>query len=88
METKKGVLGHEHLDTLTSMYNLTLTWKPQSRDCEALALMEDYFKLRKQRLGPDHPHTKSFLGTSDDNNYIIIISSLIIIIIIYSLLNV
>jgi hypothetical protein len=59
METRKGVLGAEHPDTLSSMANLAHTWKSQKRDSEALTLMEDCIELLTRVLGPDHPNTAS-----------------------------
>jgi len=61
MEIREKVLGPEHPDTLISMHSLALTWKSQGRDAEALGLMEECCRLRKQRFGPDHPLTVSTL---------------------------
>ena len=58
METRKKVLGAEHLDTLATMYDLAFTFKSQSRDHEAISLIENCFQRRKQVLGSQHPHTK------------------------------
>ena len=58
METRKRVLGAEHLDTLTSINNLTFTLKSQSRIKEAVSLLEKCFQLWKQVLSPQHPRTK------------------------------
>ena len=66
MEASTRVLGQEHPDTLTIMNNLAFTWKLQRRDNEALALMEECFKLRKKKLGLDHPDTMSSLGTLNE----------------------
>ncbi|KAK3304828.1 uncharacterized protein B0T15DRAFT_537715 [Chaetomium strumarium] len=41
VETRKTKLGADHLDTLTSMYNLAFTWEDQGRHSDALALMRD-----------------------------------------------
>ena len=57
IETKKRVLGAEHYSTLTSINNLALTFKAQSRNDEAISLMEKCFQLREQVLGPQHPDT-------------------------------
>ncbi|PVH92981.1 hypothetical protein DM02DRAFT_502270, partial [Periconia macrospinosa] len=51
METGKRVLGEEHPDTLSSMANLTHTWKSQSRNEEAILLIEKCFELQKRILG-------------------------------------
>ena len=55
------VLGKEHPDTLTSTANLARTWKSQSRNGEAISLMEMCFQLQKQIVGPHHPDTESSL---------------------------
>jgi hypothetical protein len=57
------VLGEEHLDTLTSMNSLALTFKAQDRNEEAISLMGNCFQLRKQILGHEHPYTTSSLAT-------------------------
>ncbi|KAH8825458.1 hypothetical protein DL96DRAFT_1816978 [Flagelloscypha sp. PMI_526] len=73
IELRKQISGPEHPDTLTSMHNLALTYSDLgrhsealelkewlsdlSRRSEALKLKEQVVKLRKQILGPDHPHT-------------------------------
>jgi hypothetical protein len=61
MERSSRVLGAEHPDTLTSMNNLTWTWKSQGRDIDAFGLMSECYLLRKQKLGADHPNTISSL---------------------------
>jgi Tetratricopeptide repeat len=48
LEKRKSVLGPEDLDTLTSMANLSYTWKRQGRDSDALALLEACVHLRNQ----------------------------------------
>lgn len=58
METRQRVLGHEHLDTLTVINNLAFTLKSQSRNKEAISLMETCFQLRERILGCYHPNTK------------------------------
>jgi hypothetical protein len=55
------VLGAEHPDTLTSMNNLSFTWKAMRRQTEALELMNNCVQLRKKVLGANHPH---FLSSS------------------------
>ncbi|KAF2787606.1 hypothetical protein K505DRAFT_257322, partial [Melanomma pulvis-pyrius CBS 109.77] len=54
----KRVLGEEHPDTLSSIANLAYTWKSQSRNEEAILLMEKCVKLQKRILGYHHPDTK------------------------------
>jgi tetratricopeptide repeat protein len=55
------VLGAQHPSTLTSMNNLSFTWKAMGRQTEALKLMDECVQLRKQILGISHPH---FLSSS------------------------
>ena len=57
METRKTVLGPEHPDTLTSMWNLSLTLKGLRRHDEALSMLQACVQLQNQRLGPSHPDT-------------------------------
>ena len=59
METRKTVLGPEHPDTLTSMWNLSYTIKDLGRHSEALSMLEACVQLQNQRLGPSHPYTVS-----------------------------
>ena len=54
---RKRVLGEEHLDTLTSMNNLTWTWKSCGRDMDALKLITGCLGLLKKTLGDSHPNT-------------------------------
>jgi hypothetical protein len=56
METSKRVLGPEHPDTLTSMNNLSYTWKAMGKRADALKLMDECLQLRKRVLGVNHPH--------------------------------
>jgi hypothetical protein len=62
METSKKILGADHPDTLTNIYNLAFTWKSQGRDGEAIRLMNDCVLSRIQILGPGHPNTISSLA--------------------------
>ncbi|KAF2727198.1 hypothetical protein EJ04DRAFT_451809, partial [Polyplosphaeria fusca] len=55
------VLGEEHPSTLISMANLAHTWKSQSRNEEAISLMEKCFELQKRILGTHHPSTETSL---------------------------
>lgn len=61
METRKRIFRNEHPQTLASMHNLAYTWKSQSRNEEAISLMEDHFELWNQVLGPEHPDTETSL---------------------------
>ncbi|KAF1807874.1 hypothetical protein P152DRAFT_383950, partial [Eremomyces bilateralis CBS 781.70] len=51
-ETRKRVLGAEHLDTLTSMANLASTYRNQGRWKEAEEL-----ETSSRVLGAEHPDT-------------------------------
>jgi tetratricopeptide (TPR) repeat protein len=57
METRKRVLGAEHLDTLTSMANLASTYRNQGRWKEAEELEVQVMETRKRVLGAEHPST-------------------------------
>ena len=57
METRKRVLGEEHPDTLTSMYNLASTYRSQGRWKEAEMLEVLVMETRKRVLGEEHPDT-------------------------------
>jgi hypothetical protein len=63
METRKRVLGPEHLSMLTSMNNLAFTLNGLGRNSEAISLMKKCFQLRKHVFGPQHPWTISSLKT-------------------------
>ena len=51
METRKRVLGLEHPDTLTSMNNLSFTWKDIGKQPEALKLMHECGQLEQAGFG-------------------------------------
>lgn len=61
MEIKKRVLGDEHPDTLNSMNNLAFTLKSQSRNEDAISLMERCYGLWKQVLDPKYPDAETSL---------------------------
>jgi hypothetical protein len=61
METSSRVLREEHPDTLLIMANLAHTWKSQSRNEEAILLMEKCLELQKRILGHHHPKTETSL---------------------------
>jgi hypothetical protein len=56
IETSKKKLGADHPDTLSSMANLAFIRKAQSRDPEAVCLMNDCVQLRQRSLESYHPH--------------------------------
>jgi len=60
---RKKVLAEEHSDTLTSMNNLALTWKEQSRHEGAIRLMIECVRLRMHKPGADHLSTLSSIRT-------------------------
>jgi Tetratricopeptide repeat len=57
METSKTKLGVDHPDTLTSMNNLAFTWKGNSKETEAVRLIEEYIRAQKRVLGLNHPNS-------------------------------
>ena len=59
METRKRVLGEEHLDTLTSMNNLAYTYKLMDRDDQAIKLINIVVNLRTKRIRANHPYILS-----------------------------
>ena len=65
METRKRVVGAELPNTLTSMNNLAFTWKGQGKAKDALPLMEECFRYRRNYIGVDHLDTQSSLETLD-----------------------
>ncbi|PTB40369.1 hypothetical protein M441DRAFT_459641 [Trichoderma asperellum CBS 433.97] len=56
-EIRRGLLGHDHLDTLSSMANLASTFWSQGRWKDAEDLFVQVIETRKMRLGADHPST-------------------------------
>jgi hypothetical protein len=50
METRQRVLGHEHPDTLMAMGNLAVSLKSQSRNKEAISLIETCVQLQERCL--------------------------------------
>jgi ankyrin repeat protein len=54
MNARKAKLGSDHLDTLTSMANLALTYSNQGRWDEAEKLEVDIMNAKKAKLGSDH----------------------------------
>ena len=59
METRKGVLGPEHPDTLMSMWNLSYALKELYRHVEAISdsLLQACVRLQDRLLSPTHPDT-------------------------------
>ena len=57
IETRKRVLGVEHLETLTSIANLASTFWNHGRWKEAEELFVQVIETRKRVLGVEHPST-------------------------------
>jgi Tetratricopeptide repeat len=57
METSLRVLGQGHPSTLTSIANLAYTWNSQGRDEEAIDLIKQAQRLRRDIPGSEHPLT-------------------------------
>jgi tetratricopeptide (TPR) repeat protein len=57
MKASSRVLGTEHLNTLTSITNLALTYRNQGRWKEAEELFMQMIKIRKRMLGTEYPDT-------------------------------
>ena len=57
MDMRKKLLGAEHLHTLASMSNLTITYMNQGRWNEAEQLGVQVMDMRKKLLGAEHPDT-------------------------------
>ena len=56
------VFGDEHPSTLNSMANMAMILYGQSRNTEAISLMEECFQLRKRILDDHHPNTEASIG--------------------------
>jgi hypothetical protein len=63
MEACKKKLGADYPFTLTSMNNLTFTWKEQGCNKAAAELMSECVRLRTHKLGANHPFTLSSIDT-------------------------
>jgi len=59
METRKGILGQEHPDTLSSMEALASMYANQMRYKEAEELQMQLMNIHQTTLGEDHPFTAS-----------------------------
>lgn len=66
LEASKRVLGEGHLETLSSMSNLALTWKSLGRDQDAMELMQRVLHLRTDILGSEHSYTVASAEILDD----------------------
>jgi tetratricopeptide (TPR) repeat protein len=62
MQTRKRVLGDEHPDTLTSMANLSSTFRKQGRWKEAEELEVEVMQAMKRVLGDEHSDTLLSIG--------------------------
>ena len=63
METRKGVLGQDHPDTLTSQANLAYTWKSQGRVAEAVTMLTYVVSSYAGLFGNDHPSSRDWMTT-------------------------
>ena len=66
VKTREKVLGHLHVDTLTSVQNLGATLEEQGKFEEAEAMLRQALEGREKVLGREHPNTLisvSKLGT-------------------------
>ena len=61
-DTFAARLGPDHLETLTSMNKLALSYRDAGRLDEALKLGEEAVARMKAKLGPDHPETLSSMA--------------------------
>ena len=59
METRKTKLGADHPDTLSSMANLSLTWKSSGRNTEAIEILRSCLAKQEQILGMNRPDNLS-----------------------------
>lgn len=59
MEARKIKLGEDHPHTLTSMANLTFTWKSSGKTADAINMLKVCINKQKQTIGPNHPHAVS-----------------------------
>jgi hypothetical protein len=66
METRKGKLGADHPDTLTSMANLAFTWNAQGRNAEAVPLIIQCLQQRQGLLKPSHADLKLCLAALEE----------------------
>jgi Tetratricopeptide repeat len=62
MDMRKKLLGAEHLDTLSSMANIAVTYENQGKWIEAEQLQVQVMDMRKKLLGAEHPDTLSSMA--------------------------
>ena len=55
VETRRGLLGAEHPDTLAAMHALASTYELTGRSAEAEALYDRVIEARRRLLGEEHP---------------------------------
>jgi serine/threonine protein kinase/tetratricopeptide (TPR) repeat protein len=53
---RRQVLGSDHLDTLSSMFNLAGAYENAGRLTEAISLLEEVLRRERSTFGPDHPN--------------------------------
>jgi tetratricopeptide (TPR) repeat protein len=59
-------LGDDHLDVATSYNNLALVYFAQKRYTEAESLLRKCLKIRRDRLGNNHPDVIASLHNLDE----------------------
>ena len=62
METRKRVLGEEHPDTRSSMWNLALTYLNQGRWKEVEKLFVQVMEISARVLGEEHLNIITIMG--------------------------
>jgi len=61
-DIRRGILGPEHLDTLRSMNDLSITLREEGRFAEAEKLDRNLVDVERRVLGPEHPATLESLN--------------------------
>jgi hypothetical protein len=62
LAVSRKVLGPEHLDTITAMHDVAVSYWKTDRFDEAIKLQEPVLALRRKLLGPEHPDTLSAMN--------------------------
>ena len=63
LETRRRVLGNDHQDTLTAIYDMGVVLRGQGKDDEALLNYTEALEGRRRVLGNDHPDTLKSIYT-------------------------
>jgi tetratricopeptide (TPR) repeat protein len=67
LEIKRRVLGPEHKNTLTSMFNLAWTLQREGRYADAEKLQRETLEIQRRVLGPEHSDTLVSMNNLADN---------------------